>query len=135
MRYSLFVLLAGLAVATPAGAQTWRSVTSSEEVENFIDTSRIVRNGSRVRYWHRSRFTSALLSSDGRRFNEFWALLDADCEAISYRLIQSINYMDHAQISTVDHPDSEWEAVTPGAPGEDLIRAACEAAPAAAPLT
>lgn len=75
MRYPIFALLAGLAVATPAGAQTWRSVTFNKEVENFIDASRVVRNGTRVRYWHRSRFTTILSAGDGQRYNELWTLL------------------------------------------------------------
>lgn len=129
MLRSGLALIIALSAAVPADAQTWRSVTSNAQAENFIDTSRIVRTGNRVRYWHRSRFASVLLTSDGRRFNELWALLDADCETISYRLIQSINYLDDRQVETVDHPDSEWEEVTPGAQGEDLIRAACDAAP------
>jgi hypothetical protein len=128
MRVLKLLLAAALLVPQAAYAQHWRHVARSVGAqsgpsENYIDTTRFTRTGSRLLYWQRSVLERERGEGD-MRYNEMVVHMEADCSALSYRALEIIVYLNGRRV-TSETMNVEPTIVSPGSAGDTILRAAC----------
>jgi len=86
-----FLIACGTAFAAMPGAalaQDWRFAGRSSTDDVYVDAGSVRRTGQRVRYWVEYRHRAVQTLSGGTRFDSSSAYVDADCDELSYTLLQ-----------------------------------------------
>jgi hypothetical protein len=116
-----------LAQASSAVAQSWVVVHSDSSGTISIDASSIRRNGVTVHFWEQMQHTPAQRLNSGLQYDLSTSLVRANCDEMSYRLLQSAARMNNAVVIAPYVPSQPQQYAQPGTVIHTEIQRACDA--------
>jgi hypothetical protein len=129
MRLLIVATLAAAALAGPALAESWKSVSASSSHASFIDPATIRRQGGAAFAKEMKVYEPRTVSGD-RQIRARIINYEFECATGRYRIIDVVQLDDAAAaIETLDMNGEFKDASNPNTVGEDLAQAACGVEP------
>lgn len=124
MRYTLPLLLAALAAAAPAHAESWRLSSRSGAASAYIDADSIRRDGDRVTFVREVRWPEPRTLQGDKRFDRMRAVYEAGCKAMTLQSLAIEARLGDAVLLSAGER-GKLETVQPGSTAAADLAAAC----------